>query len=48
LKKKVILQAIEQANGNFTDAARLLGIHSTNLHRLIRTLGLRRSISKEG
>lgn len=48
LKKKVILQAIEQANGNFTDAARLLGIHSTNLHRLIRTLGLRSSIGKEG
>jgi Nif-specific regulatory protein len=48
LKKKVILQAIEQANGNFTDAARLLGVHSTNLHRLIRTLGLRGSISKEG
>jgi Nif-specific regulatory protein len=47
MKKKFILQAIEQANGNFTEAARLLGIHSTNLHRLIRTLGLRNSISKE-
>lgn len=46
MKKKFILQAIEQANGNFTDAAKLLGIHSTNLHRLIRTLGLRNSISK--
>ena len=46
MKKKFILQAIEQANGNFTDAAKLLGIHSTNLHRLIRTLGLRDSISK--
>jgi Nif-specific regulatory protein len=46
MKKKFILQAIEQANGNFTDAARLLGIHPTNLHRLIRTLGLRDSISK--
>ena len=46
MKKKFILQAIEQANGNFTDAARLLGIHPTNLHRLIRTLGLRNSISK--
>jgi Nif-specific regulatory protein len=46
MKKKFILQAIEQANGNFTDAAKLLGIHSTNLHRLIRTLGLRDAISK--
>jgi Nif-specific regulatory protein len=40
MKKKFILQAIEQANGNYTAAAKLLGIHSTNLHRLIRTLGL--------
>ncbi len=44
MKKKFILQAIEQANGNFTDAARLLGIHPTNLHRLIRTLGLRNRV----
>ena len=44
MKKKFILQAIEQANGNYTAAAKLLGIHSTNLHRLIRTLGLRTSI----
>ncbi len=45
MKKKFILQAIEQANGNYTAAAKLLGIHPTNLHRLIRTLGLRTSIS---
>lgn len=44
MKKKFILQAIEQSNGNYTAAAKLLGIHSTNLHRLIRTLGLRTSI----
>ncbi|HEX7334105.1 MAG TPA: sigma 54-interacting transcriptional regulator [Pyrinomonadaceae bacterium] len=46
MKKKFILQAIEQANGNYTAAAKLLGIHSTNLHRLIRTLGLRTSIGE--
>ncbi len=45
MKKKYILQAIEQSNGNFTAAAKLLGIHSTNLHHLIRTLGLRDSVS---
>lgn len=45
MKKKFILQAIEQANGNYTAAAKILGIHSTNLHRLIRTLGLRTSIT---
>ena len=47
MKKKIILRAIEQANGNYTEAAKLLGIHSTNLHRLIRTLGLRSSISTD-
>lgn len=45
MKKKFIMQAIEQSNGNYTAAAKLLGIHSTNLHRIIRTLGLRDSIS---
>lgn len=44
MKKKFLIQAIEQANGNYTEAARILGIHSTNLHRLIRTLGLRAAI----
>jgi Nif-specific regulatory protein len=44
MKKQFILRAIEQANGSYTEAAKLLGIHSTNLHRLIRTLGLRASL----
>lgn len=47
MKKQYILRALEKANGNYTEAARLLGIHSTNLHRLIRTLGLRASISRD-
>lgn len=47
MKKQLILRAIEQANGNYTEAAKLLGIHSTNLHRLIRTLGLRASINRD-
>lgn len=47
MKKKFILQAIEQANGNYTDAAKVLGIHPTNLHRLIRTLGLRSLIRRD-
>lgn len=47
MKKQFILRAIEQANGNYTEAAKLLGIHSTNLHRLIRTLGLRASINRD-
>jgi Nif-specific regulatory protein len=47
MKKKIILGAIEKASGNYTQAAKLLGIHSTNLHRLIRTLGLRTAASQK-
>lgn len=47
MKKQLILRTLEQSHGNYTDAARVLGIHPTNLHRLIRTLGLRDSISRE-
>ena len=39
-KKKLIEQAIEQAHGNFTEAAGILGIHPNHLFRLIRTLNL--------
>lgn len=45
-KKQMILQTLKQTGGNFTEAARLLGIHPNNLHRLVRTLGLR-SLLKE-
>jgi len=43
MKKQLILRTLEQTNSNYTEAAKLLGIHPTNLHRLIRTLGLRAS-----
>jgi len=39
-KKKIIEQAIEQANGNYTEAAGLLGVHPNHLFQLIRTLKL--------
>ena len=39
-KKKIIEQAIEQAGGNYTEAAGLLGVHPNHLFRLIRTLNL--------
>ena len=45
-KKQLINNAVKQANGNYTEAARLLCIHPNNLHRLIRTLGIRASLSK--
>ena len=46
MKKQFILRAIEEANGSYTEAAKALGIHPTNLHRLIRNLDLRGLIDK--
>ena len=40
-KKQVILQAMDQTKGNYTDAAKLLGVHPNYLHRLITNLNLR-------
>jgi len=39
-KKAMIERAIEQADGVYTDAAKILGIHPNHLFRLVRTLGL--------
>jgi transcriptional regulator with GAF, ATPase, and Fis domain len=47
-KRQVVLRALEQAGGNYTEAARLLGLHPNNLHRLIRNLDLRASLKKSG
>lgn len=40
-KKLIVLKAVEDAQGNYTEAAKRLGVHPTNLHRLIRNLDLR-------
>ncbi|PYV42920.1 MAG: hypothetical protein DMG06_12495 [Acidobacteria bacterium] len=40
-KKQIILKAVEQAEGNITEAAKLLGVHPNYLHRLIRNLNLK-------
>jgi transcriptional regulator with GAF, ATPase, and Fis domain len=45
-KRQLILNALKQSNGNYTEAAHLLGIHPNNLHRLIRNMSLRTSIGK--
>jgi len=39
-KKQLILNAVEQAGGNYTEAARLLGLNPTYLHRLMRNMNL--------
>jgi two-component system, NtrC family, response regulator HydG len=44
-KKQLILRAIKQAGGNYSEAAKLLGVHPNYLHRLIRNLNLKAMIS---
>ena len=45
-KRQLILRALEQSAGSFTEAARALGVHPNYLHRLIRNLNLRPEIKK--
>jgi Nif-specific regulatory protein len=45
-KKQIILSAIEQTSGNFTDAAKLLGVHPNYLQRLVGNLNLREQLRK--
>jgi Nif-specific regulatory protein len=40
-KKQLILNAFEQAQGSYTEAAHLLGLHPNYLHRLIRNLNMK-------
>ena len=40
-KKQLVMQALEQANGYYIDAAKILGLHPNSLLRLIRNLGLK-------
>jgi Nif-specific regulatory protein len=43
-KKQVILSAMQQTKGSYTEAAKLLGVHPNYLHRLIRNLNLREQL----
>ncbi len=45
-KKQLILKAVEQAKGNYTEAAKLLGVHPNYLHRLISNMNLRSALKK--
>lgn len=46
IKKQLLLNALDEADGNYGEAARLLGIHPNNLHRLLRNLGLKNTPDK--
>jgi two-component system, NtrC family, response regulator HydG len=39
-KKRIIVNAMDQAKGNLNDAARMLGVHPNYLHRLLRNANL--------
>ncbi len=41
-KRKILLDAVEAAGNKYAAAARLLGVHPNNLHRLMRSAGLGR------
>jgi Nif-specific regulatory protein len=45
-KKEIILAALEKTSGNFTEAAKILGVHPNYLHRLVRVLDLRAAMKK--
>jgi len=45
-KRQIILDAMTQTKGNYTEAAKLLGVHPNYLHRLIRNLNLREQLKK--
>ncbi len=47
LKKQLILGALDQAAGNITEAAKLLGVHANYLHRLMRNFELRPPMKKQ-
>jgi Nif-specific regulatory protein len=47
-KRKIVMSAIEQASGNYGDAAKVLGIHVNNLHRLVRELALKSVFTRTG
>ncbi|HET7288608.1 MAG TPA: sigma 54-interacting transcriptional regulator, partial [Pyrinomonadaceae bacterium] len=45
-KKQIIVDAIEQANGNCTVAANLLGVHPNYLQRLVQNLQIQHHLKK--
>jgi DNA-binding NtrC family response regulator len=48
VKRQLILTALSETHGNFTEAAKSLGLHPNYLHRLIRNLDLRAELKAGG
>jgi transcriptional regulator with GAF, ATPase, and Fis domain len=47
-KRQLVLQALHKSNGNYIEAAQLLGVHPNSLLRLIRKLGLKEAAKAGG
>jgi DNA-binding NtrC family response regulator len=47
LKKQLIIDAVVQTQGNYVEAASILGVHPNYLHRLIKNLGLKDAINEK-
>jgi Nif-specific regulatory protein len=45
-KRRIIVAALLEAGGNYTEAANALGIHPNNLHRLVKSLGIKEEVKK--
>jgi transcriptional regulator with PAS, ATPase and Fis domain len=45
-KRRIVLHAMQEAGGRHTEAARALGLHPNNLHRMIRSLNIREELRK--
>jgi Nif-specific regulatory protein len=45
-KKQIVLKTLEHYGGNYNEAAKALHLHTSNFHRLIRTLNLRAEVKK--
>jgi transcriptional regulator with GAF, ATPase, and Fis domain len=46
-KKKIVTQALESTGGNYTEAARRLGVHVTYLHRLMKAFKMKQTAPDE-
>ena len=46
-KKKIVTQALDAAGGNYTEAARRLGVHVTYLHRLMKAFKMKQAAPDE-
>ena len=46
-KQKIVTQALELAHGNYTEAARRLGVHVTYLHRLMKAFKMKQTAPDE-